>query len=133
MEELYHYTTTQGLEGIKQSGYIRQTRAFNAGTLQRRTGVYLTKLDPRNNSKQQLIWNNYRAYNNYKIERVACYVKVWLPSGSNLEKEVLSDGRDIWIYLGGVLRLSEVRHQFGTEDSVESGRSNEMNEAKVVC
>ena len=126
MVVLYHYTTLGGLEGIKQSGYIQQTQAWNAGGLQRRTGVYLTKLDPCNYTKQQLIHNNYRAFNNYKIERVACYVKVWLPRGNNLEKEEMEDGRDIWIYLGGVLELSEVRHQFGTVDSEDNRKDNEM-------
>ena len=50
---LYHYTTTGGLHGIQHSGYIRQTMAHPTAGLRNMTGVYLTKLDPWNYTKDQ--------------------------------------------------------------------------------
>ena len=60
-EILYHYTSESGLQGIRMSGYIRQTHTHPAAGLKNRIGVYFTKMKP-NNSKIALIENNYRNY-----------------------------------------------------------------------
>ena len=80
-EILYHYTSESGLQGIRMSGYIRQTHTHPAAGLKNRIGVYFTKMKP-NNSKIALIENNYRNYKGDK-SKVTAYVKVWLPKGSN--------------------------------------------------
>ena len=110
MEVLYHYTSLKCYEGIRQSSLVKQSIIPG-----RKDGVYLTKLDPWTFNKQQLIKNNYRAFNDYKIERVECYVKIWLSKSQFylLEKEDKGDGRDIWIYGGRDLELNSVPHEYG--------------------
>ena len=110
MEVLYHYTSLKCYEGIRQSSRVKQSIIPG-----RKDGVYLTKLDPWTYNKQQLIKDNYRAFNDYKIDRVECYVKIWLPKSQFplLEKEETGDGRDIWIYGGRDLDLNSVPHEYG--------------------
>ena len=110
MEVLYHYTSLNCYEGIRQTSQVKQSIIPG-----RKDGVYLTKLDPWTYNKQQLIKNNYRAFNDYKIERVECYVKICLPKSQFplLEKEETGDGRDIWIYGGRDLDLNSVPHEYG--------------------
>ena len=110
MEVLYHYTSLKCYEGIRQTSLVKQSIIPG-----RKDGVYLTKLDPWTFTKQQLIMNNYRAFNDYKIERVECYVKIWLPKSQLhlIEKEDTVDGRDIWLYWGRDLDLNCVPHEYG--------------------
>ncbi len=57
MVKLYHYTNYEGLNGIKNTGYIRAQRP-HGGAVDLPFGVYLTKLTPDTDSIT-LIINNY--------------------------------------------------------------------------
>ena len=55
---LYHYTTEEGMKGITDSGYIKQsTNTVTDAMLG--MGVYLTTKSPDRHTKRQIAMNNY--------------------------------------------------------------------------
>ena len=54
MPVLFHYTTSENIKGIQESGQIYPSNGFYD-----RCGVWLTKLSPQDNSKEDILWNNY--------------------------------------------------------------------------
>ena len=55
-EAMYHYTDSQGLQGIRHSGVIRVSRDPDLGR-----GVFFTSMDPVNSTKEEIadaIWHD---------------------------------------------------------------------------
>ena len=59
--KLYHYTTTEGKDGIKRDKVIYQSTDTIKDCLLGE-GVYLTSLNPNRNSKETIAKNNYGMY-----------------------------------------------------------------------
>ncbi|XP_046572527.1 uncharacterized protein LOC124280594 [Haliotis rubra] len=100
----YHYTNQAGVNGIKQTGYIKQST--NPKYAHFGTGVYGTGLSP-DHGKEAIAKNNYQ--NGWKANmnagRVDFAFKFDLPS--NRVKTFIPKGRNIMLYTGGNLTLSE--------------------------
>ncbi|XP_071114180.1 uncharacterized protein [Haliotis cracherodii] len=100
----YHYTNKAGVDGIKQSGFIKQStdpKYAHFGT-----GVYGTGLSPAH-GKEAIAKNNYQ--NGWKANmnagRVDYAFKFNLPS--NRVESHTPKGRNILLYKGGNLILSD--------------------------
>ncbi|XP_067674444.1 uncharacterized protein [Haliotis asinina] len=100
----YHYTNKAGVDGIKQSGYIKQST--NPKYAHFGTGVYGTGLSPAH-GKEAIAKNNYQNgwLANMNAGRVDYAFKFDLPS--NRVKTFTPKGRNIMLYTGGNLTLSQ--------------------------
>ena len=58
---LYHYTTTEGKDGIVEGRVIYQSTDRMKDCMLGK-GVYLTSLSPKSHSKEQIAQNNYGEY-----------------------------------------------------------------------
>ena len=92
----YHYTDEDSLKKIKQSKRIKKSVLSNKDACYGE-GVYLTKLDPRNESKYEIAMNNYdkRALQGLREGKIDCYIKITIPDSQ--VKQAPSD-RDIYVY-----------------------------------
>ena len=104
MVKLYHYTNYDGLQKIKREKAIRVSRG---GSSSRRDmihgpGVYLTALDPNQNTKEEIATNNWAGGGQSRLEKgyTVYYVEVEIPD-SDYRLEECQDQYDKWVYRAG--------------------------------
>ena len=99
----YHYTDKDSLKKIKRSKRIKKSVLSNKDALYGE-GVYLTRLDPQNESKFEIAMNNYDGgwLQGLREGKIDCYIKIIIPDSQ--VKEAPSD-RDIYVYPNADIRL----------------------------
>ena len=130
MEELYHYTTYSNLREIKKSGVLYPTEGFH-----NRTGVWFTKLKPTENTKEEILYNNYK-YSAVecvrKLRRVVGFVKILIPQEmvENISRPWNHPDQDVWIWPDYELDLQKYRfrHEFGTMNGTEDNYLKESSQ-----
>lgn len=112
---LYHYTDTDGKNGIKRSKRINMSS--RKGDMRYGRGVYLTSIHPSSASKADIAANNYDgrsnapAYRRMEAGRVDSYVEIEFDLNNPYLEEVLSE-RDVYLYKKDIV-LSNFVHDFG--------------------
>lgn len=96
-ETVYHYTTRRRARAIERSGYIRSSRnnvAFGPG-------VYATKMNPTEFSREDIARNNYDGSSDIHFLRalaqgkINCAIRLRVPKGYF---QPVSHKRNIWLY-----------------------------------
>ena len=109
MVRLYHYTSKHGLTAIKREERIRASRQEEGSAptrdCQYGEGVYLTRLDPNQHSKEEVAKNNYAGGWQSRLGdgNLDCYVEVEMDALDPHLKKCQVHGRDVYLYDGDLI------------------------------
>ena len=121
MYELFHYTSSESAKQIKRDECIQKTPT---GYGRYGEGVYLTDLNPVENSKEDVARNNWGP-NGYKGKleagKVDTYIRVWIPENHPCISQCPSEGRNVYLYKD-TLYLHQFKHEIGRIDEWSVGQ-----------
>jgi len=97
MTDYYHYTDDAGAQSIIRSTKILASLSFMTnGDTAFGNGVYLTKMDPETNTKDEIAKNNWNNTSAAFIEKTRYYFVIKIPDAKI--KDATSNGREIFLY-----------------------------------
>jgi hypothetical protein len=114
MPYLYHYTSSEGIEGIRSDGVIRSSTNTTIDAIMGK-GVYLTSLDP-STKVDDLLHNNWddgRKIYEIRLKDLEYFIRF---NSDDLPKARRSpDSRNIWLVPHDIV-LNEVPHYVARRD-----------------
>jgi len=96
-EYFYHCTDDEGAHNIIRSARILASLSFMTnGDAGFGNGVYLTKMDPKTHSKEQIAMNNWTNTSALAINKTKNYFVFKIPDSDT--KDAGANGRDIFLF-----------------------------------
>ena len=100
MTIFYHYTDVDGCTAIQESRKILNS-LFGGVDAVFGTGVYLTTLNPNENTKEEITKNNWLDAWEHNLKKTASWIQIEIPDSDKHLTKAPDDGtgRDVWLYV----------------------------------